>query len=223
MPSPVLTASLPAFNETLFSGRTRAKRHCQTSFRRYGSACLRAPTGEDYKASPSRRLRSMDEFRHRSFAQVCRAEANVSLSAGAPRHGGGYEDEGEGEDEAGLWSGEERRFKVENVHRTAGRKLKEESNASDTMLEPTILLLRAPHPQLHRTDPSDPSDSLRLSPTTLHGRGCMPRALKQVSAIIMIRSYTHDSPQLDGRRDCFRVRCETRLASPRRAVCVCVG
>lgn len=26
-------------------------------------------------------FRSMDEFRHRSFAQVCRAEANVSLSA----------------------------------------------------------------------------------------------------------------------------------------------
>lgn len=33
------------------------------------------------KPPPSRRFRSMDEFRHRSFAQVCRAEANVSLSA----------------------------------------------------------------------------------------------------------------------------------------------
>lgn len=43
-------------------------------------ACELLPT-MTIKPPPSRRFRSMDEFRHRSFAQVCRAEANVSLSA----------------------------------------------------------------------------------------------------------------------------------------------
>jgi len=68
----------------------------------------------------------MDEFRHRSFAQVCRAEANVSLSV--PREGG------RGGGARGLVR--ERKvgwFKVEDQlgRGVAGR---EESNASDMTL-----------------------------------------------------------------------------------------
>lgn len=62
----------------------------------------------------------MDEFRHRSFAQVCRAEANVSLSAS--------NNETSLEREVRR---ERRRFKV--VHERG--ELQEKSNAPDAMLE----------------------------------------------------------------------------------------
>jgi len=81
---------------------------------------------------------SMDEFRHRSFAQVWQAEANVSLSAPRGRRVRARE----------VWSGKGRWFKVENQFGGGGGGLKR----NRTRLTRRSSAPVAPQPP--RTDPS---------------------------------------------------------------------
>lgn len=117
----------------------------------------------------------MDEFRHRSFAQVCRAEANVSPSAPHRTEGG------ENRDLVRGIGGCSSRWKTFRERRWP----EEESNARLTLKRanpPSTL----PLPPL-RTNPSVRSGSFRFSLVTLHKRDTL-RALNQVSAIIMIHA-----------------------------------
>lgn len=127
----------------------------------------------------------MDEFRHRSFAQVCRAEANVSPSAPHRTR----------QERRDLVRGEGRK-EVQGGKRLEWRGGRKKSRTRLTLLK------RANPPQPLRTlSPFRQFSVLARNPSQ---EGYASRFESSFGNYYDPR-YTHDSSQLDGHRNCMRV------------------